>query len=77
MSRDPITRFKRWLVAKDIASEDEMMAIDAKVQEAVDASVEFARSSADPRPEAGVENTYADGPAMATQFYNRKGLVTT
>jgi len=77
MSRDPIARFKRWLLAKDIATEDEMMAIDARVQEAVDASVEFARASADPKPEAGVDNTYADGPAVATQFYNRKGFVTT
>ena len=76
MSRDPITRFKSWLIAKGLASEDELNTTAAKAQAAVDASIEFARGSADPAPEAGVLNTYASGPAEATQFFNRKGLAT-
>ena len=50
--------------------------IEAATQKAVEASIEFARSSADPAPEAGVLNTYAAGPVEATQFYNRKGIAT-
>jgi len=76
MSRDPLPRFKKWILAKGIASEAELADIEKKNQAAVEASVEFARKSADPAPEAGVLNTYAKGAAVATQFYNRKGLAS-
>ena len=76
ISRDPIQRYTRWLLAKDLASEAELASIDAETQAAVDASVEFARQGADPNPEAGVLNTHAEGGAAATQFYNRRGLAT-
>ncbi len=76
MSRDPNVRYKNWLVAKGLASEAELAAIDTKAQAAVDASVEFARKSADPNPEDGVLNTYASKAAEATQFYNRKNIPT-
>jgi TPP-dependent pyruvate/acetoin dehydrogenase alpha subunit len=76
MSRDPIPRFKKWILAKGLASEAELTDIEKKNQAAVEASIEFARKSADPAPEAGVLNTYAKGAAVATQFYNRKGLAS-
>ena len=76
MSRDPIQRYKKWLLAKGTASEAELAKIDADARAAVDASVTFARQSADPDPSAGLLNTYADEPAVATQFYNRKQIVT-
>lgn len=74
ISRDPVVRYRNWLVARGIAADDEFPAIDARIQAAVDASVEFARSSPHPDPEAGILNTYASSPATATQFYNRRGL---
>jgi TPP-dependent pyruvate/acetoin dehydrogenase alpha subunit len=77
MSRDPIVRYKSWLVASGLAAEGELSAIDEKAQAAVDASIEFARNSADPDPAAGVLNTYASQAAEATQFFNRKGIATT
>ncbi len=77
ISRDPITRYKRWLLAKDLATEAELAAIEAETQAAVDASVEFARQGNAPDPEAGVLNTHAAGAVAATQFYNRRGIVTT
>jgi TPP-dependent pyruvate/acetoin dehydrogenase alpha subunit len=76
MSRDPITRYRAWLLAKGIASESELQAIDAEIQKAVDASVEFARSSGDPSPDAGLLHTYATSAATPTQFYNRRGLAS-
>jgi TPP-dependent pyruvate/acetoin dehydrogenase alpha subunit len=76
MSRDPLPRFKKWILAKGLASDAELADIDKKNQAAVEASIEFARKSADPAPEAGVLNTYAKGAAAATQFYNRKGLAS-
>jgi TPP-dependent pyruvate/acetoin dehydrogenase alpha subunit len=74
ISRDPILRYKTWLAAKGLATDADLAPIEAKVQAAVDRSIEFARSSPDPRPEDGVFNTYADVAVAATQFYNRKGL---
>ena len=76
ISRDPITRYKRWLLAKALANESELETIEAETQALVDASIEFARQGQDPDPEAGILHTQADGPVLATQFYNRKGLVT-
>jgi TPP-dependent pyruvate/acetoin dehydrogenase alpha subunit len=76
MSRDPVVRYKNWLVAKGLAAENEIAGIDAKAQAAVDASIEFARKSADPNPEDGVLNTYANHTAEATQFFNRKNIPT-
>ena len=52
----------------------ELSAIESKAQAAVDASIEFARKSADPNPEDGVLNTYANSAAEATQFFNRRGI---
>ena len=57
-------------------SKAELAGLEQKAQAAVEASVEFARKSADPTPEAGVLNTYAKGAAEATQFFNRKGLAS-
>lgn len=74
MTRDPITRFRGWLVDRGVATEEQLAAIDAEVDQAVQQSVEFARRSTDPAPEAGLLNTYAASPAVATQFYNRRGL---
>jgi TPP-dependent pyruvate/acetoin dehydrogenase alpha subunit len=76
ISRDPIQRYKKWLLAKGTASEAEIAKIDADTRAAVDASVTFARQSADPDPMAGLLNTHADQQAVATQFYNRKQIVT-
>lgn len=75
MSRDPITRYRSWLTARGIADEAEFTSIDSRVQDAVDASVQYARNSPHPDPEAGVLHTYASTAATATQFYNRRGLV--
>ena len=76
MSRDPITRYKRWLLAKDLATEAELTEVESETQAAVDASVEFARQGNDPDPSKGVLHTQAEGRVMATQFYNRKRIVT-
>ena len=56
------TRYKKWLLAKGLAiGSRARRGSTPKTQAAVDASVEFARQSADPDPEAGVLNTYAEG----------------
>jgi len=68
MSRDPILRFKNFLLERNLVAEADLTKIDTDTQAAVDASVEFARASALPDPESGLLNTYATGKATATQF---------
>lgn len=76
MTRDPLPRYKSWLLAKGLATEAELGAIEAETKTAVEASITFARQSKDPAPEQGVLNTYANSAVEATQFYNRKGLAS-
>jgi TPP-dependent pyruvate/acetoin dehydrogenase alpha subunit len=75
ISRDPIARFKKWLLDKELAKTSELAKIEADAQAAVDASIAFARQSKDPDPQAGVLNILASGAVPATQFFNRSGLV--
>ena len=76
IGRDPIVRYRNWMIAKGIASETELQQVEQEAQAKVDASIEFARKSSDPAPEAGVLNTFASSAVEATQFYNRKGLAS-
>jgi len=69
MARDPIARFRTFLLERKLASESELATIDAGAQRAVDASIEFARHSPDPRPEDGLKNVYAEGSVAPTQFF--------
>jgi pyruvate dehydrogenase E1 component alpha subunit len=73
MSRDPILRFKTWLLEKELVKASELAKIDSDMQTAVEASIAFARQSKDPDPRAGVLNTHAQGAVPATQFFNRTG----
>lgn len=77
MSRDPLMRYKTWLLAKGLVAEGELAGVESDVKARVEASIEFARQSRHPDPRAGVLNTYAKGAALATQFYNRSGLTRT
>ena len=76
ITRDPINRYRTWLLDKGLVSEAEINELVASVRQAVDASVDFARKGSEPDPEAGVSHTYADADAVRTQFYNRKRIVT-
>jgi len=69
MSRDPIVRFKMFLIEKNLATDGELAAIERDAQAAVDASIEFARKSPDPKPEDGLKNVYAKGTVPPTQFF--------
>ena len=69
MARDPIARFRQFLIERKLFTEAELNQIDARVQEAVEKSVEFARTSPDPKPEWGVQNVYAREAVAPTQFF--------
>ncbi|MEZ5289397.1 MAG: thiamine pyrophosphate-dependent dehydrogenase E1 component subunit alpha, partial [Vicinamibacterales bacterium] len=76
ISRDPIVRYRTWLLARGVTDESALGAIDREIDAAVEASIAFARSSPDPAPEDGVRHTYASGTAPATQFFNRTAIAS-
>jgi TPP-dependent pyruvate/acetoin dehydrogenase alpha subunit len=76
MAKDPIPAYAKFLIDRKFATAAELATIDADVQKAVDASVEFARNSPKAKPEDGLKNVYAvDGQIAPMQFLN--GVVPT
>lgn len=57
--KDPIPRFRGWLMEKGFLSEADNARLVAEVQAEVDAATEFARQSPWPAPEAALEGVYA------------------
>jgi pyruvate dehydrogenase E1 component alpha subunit len=47
-SRDPIKGFEAYLIEHNLASSDELKAIQHKIQETIDEAVEFAEQSPEP-----------------------------
>jgi len=74
MERDPIARYKTWLLKHGLVTEAELDAIDEDVDSAVAESIEYGRAGEYPPPEWGLERVFATGTVAATQFYNRQGL---
>jgi pyruvate dehydrogenase E1 component alpha subunit len=72
MARDPIARFKQFLLDRKLFTEEELTTMENDVQKAVDASIEFARKSPLTKPEDGLLNVYAKGSVEPTQFLNGK-----
>jgi len=57
---DPIGYYHKHLVDNEIATPDELTALDAKATKEIAAAVQFAESSPEPAPEALWEHVYAD-----------------
>ncbi|MED6196093.1 Pyruvate dehydrogenase E1 component subunit alpha, testis-specific form, mitochondrial [Stylosanthes scabra] len=58
--RDPITAFKKYLFDNKLASEQELKAIDKKIDELLDDAIEFADESPLPPRSQLLENVFAD-----------------
>jgi acetoin:2,6-dichlorophenolindophenol oxidoreductase subunit alpha len=62
-ARDAIQVYRQALLEGKAATAAELDAIDARVQRAVDESVEVAKAAPDPRPEDAFKNVYWEGAA--------------
>jgi pyruvate dehydrogenase E1 component alpha subunit len=60
-ARDPIKLYRNLLLDSGVASETELSAIDAAIDERVDKAVELAEASPDPLPEDALKNVYWEG----------------
>jgi pyruvate dehydrogenase E1 component alpha subunit/2-oxoisovalerate dehydrogenase E1 component alpha subunit len=59
--KDPIERFERHLLGNGLATEEELKAIVAAIDEELNAEVDGALASPMPPPERAFENVYAEG----------------
>lgn len=60
LARDPIKQLERYLLANELASAEDLKAIDQKIQELVEESVEFAEQSPEPDPSELYRYIFAD-----------------
>ncbi|ETX28256.1 pyruvate dehydrogenase (acetyl-transferring) E1 component subunit alpha [Roseivivax isoporae] len=58
--RDPITSLRRQILAEDLASEDDLKAVDREIKEIVSAAAETARAAAEPDPATLSQHVYAE-----------------
>ena len=61
--KDPIDRFERHLLGEGLASEGELATIVARINQELDAEVDFALASPMPPPERALEGVYEEGSA--------------
>lgn len=61
MAKDPIPRFRRFLVAEKILTEQRADEIVEEVRKAVEDAVEFAAAQPPPKPEDGLRHVFAQG----------------
>ena len=57
--RDPIVGFRSWLVENDVATEDQLEAIDAEVEQEVTQAADRALEQPQPEPETALEFLYS------------------
>jgi TPP-dependent pyruvate/acetoin dehydrogenase alpha subunit len=59
LEKDPIPRFRTYLIEEEQASQAEMDGIDADVKQEIAAALEFARESLEPDPATAMDYNYA------------------
>lgn len=59
--RDPIERFKNYILGEGIASADVLAAAERKVLNEIEEAVEYAKASPDPNPEDALDSVYWEG----------------
>jgi len=61
MAKDPIPRFRKFLVSEKVVTEERAEEIGAEVRQAVEDAVAFAEEQPVPKPEDGLLNVFAEG----------------
>ncbi len=61
MAKDPIPRFRKFLLSEGVLTEERADEIVAEVRQAVEEAAEFAEAQPVPKPEDGLVNVFAEG----------------
>lgn len=59
LKKDPIPRFRRYLMEEGTASQDELDAIDTEVKQEIADAIKFAKESPEPDPSTALDYNYA------------------
>lgn len=59
MKKDPIDRFRRYLMSEQILGEEEDQSIRARVDEEIQEAIRYAEAAPDPAPDSALANVYA------------------
>ncbi len=62
-AKDPIAKFRKQLLEAEVITEEELVALEERIEQQVEDSVEFAMASPDPDPEDALKNVYWEGGA--------------
>jgi len=76
MAKDPIKRFRAYLIKRKFATDAELIKIEQSEQAKVNEAIERAQKAPRPTPEMGLQNVYTGVSLPITQFFNGKGLAT-
>ena len=68
MAKDPIARFRETLIMNGVLAEEQAREIEEQVIAEVADSIEFARNSPPPKPDAALSHVFVEGQVPATQF---------
>lgn len=63
-SRDPVKTFRKRLIDEHVAEESELRQIEEGIVREIDAEVEYAQNSPDPKPESALRDVYWEGGRM-------------
>ncbi len=77
MAKDPIKRFRAYLIKRKFATDAELKKIEENEQAKVNEAIERAQKAPRPAPEMGLKNIYSGVSLPITQFFNGNGLATT
>ena len=61
LEKEPIRRCRAYLLENDLADEPTLDAIDKKIGEEIEAAIEYAKSSPDPKPEDALKDIFWEG----------------
>lgn len=76
MARDPIKRFREFLISKNIATDSDLTKLESDQQAVVDAAIKFAKDGPHPKPEDGLKNVYTGVSIPATQWLDAQASAT-
>ena len=61
LEKEPLRRTRRYILDKEFASEGELVSLEKDVEDRIEAAVEFAMKSPDPKPEDSLLHVYYQG----------------
>jgi TPP-dependent pyruvate/acetoin dehydrogenase alpha subunit len=60
VENDPVTRFRRWLVAEGVSRDEALQQLDAELEREIESAVVAAMAAPEPKPEDALEDVFVE-----------------